>query len=75
MPTRDTTIQFELFNLDDDFDGLGDDGMDVKGLSKRDMHTLNEQRRRDSIKVHSSSCLDLCIEFGCLVVCMYMYMC
>lgn len=35
---------------DDDFDGLGDESMDVKGLTKRDMHTLNEQRRRDSIK-------------------------
>ena len=49
-----------LFNLDDDFDGLGDDGIDVKGLSKRDMHTLNEQRRRDSIKVRVSSCVYTC---------------
>ena len=42
--------------IDDDFDGLGDDAIDVKGLSKRDMHTLNEQRRRDSIKVHTPTC-------------------
>ena len=32
-----------------DEDGEGDD--DAKGLTKKDIHTLNEQRRRDIIKV------------------------
>ena len=27
------------------------EGDDLRGLSKRDIHTLNEQRRRDIIKV------------------------
>lgn len=51
---------FLLLCPDDDFDGSMDDALDMKGLSKRDMHTLNEQRRRDSIKVsnflHTCTC-------------------
>ena len=45
---RQQRLSFDF--SDDDFEGL-DDSLDMKGLSKRDMHTLNEQRRRDSIKV------------------------
>ena len=34
-----------------DDDEYGEDGQDMKGLTKKDIHTLNEQRRRDIIKV------------------------
>ena len=44
-------ILLSFVYIDDDFDGGVDEALDLKGLSKRDMHTLNEQRRRDSIKV------------------------
>ena len=46
-----------LIVVDDDFDGGVDEALDIKGLSKRDMHTLNEQRRRDSIKVRNACLL------------------
>ena len=40
----------------------------MKGLSKRDMHTLNEQRRRDSIKV-----TNLYLHITCMLHACYMH--
>lgn len=37
-------------SIDDDED-MADDSMDQKELTKKDIHTLNEQKRRDNIKV------------------------
>jgi len=37
--------------LADDDGDMVDDVIDQKGLTKKDIHTLNEQRRRDLIKV------------------------
>ena len=36
--------------VDEDGD-MGEEGADQKELTKKDIHTLNEQRRRDVIKV------------------------
>ena len=38
---------------DEDLELGGEEALDSQNLSKRDIHTLNEQRRRDLIKVHS----------------------
>lgn len=35
----------------DDDEMIGDDALDLKELTKKDIHTINEQRRRDTIKV------------------------
>lgn len=34
-----------------------EDGGDSKNLTKRDIHTINEQKRRDVIKVVHKDCL------------------
>ena len=41
---------YALLYVADDED-YGEESLDMKGLSKKDIHTLNEQRRRDIIKV------------------------
>ena len=38
---------------DEDLELGGEEALDSQNLSKRDIHTLNEQRRRDLIKVHA----------------------
>ena len=38
---------------DEDLELGGEEALDSQNLSKRDIHTLNEQRRRDLIKVHT----------------------
>ena len=39
----------------------GEETIDEKALTKRDIHTLNEQRRRDIIKVHVHVYTHICI--------------
>ncbi len=38
-------------NVAADDEDYGDESLDQKGLTKKDIHTLNEQRRRDVIRV------------------------
>ncbi len=45
-----------LCDLDDD-DMCGEDMLDQKSLTKKDIHTINEQKRRDIIKV----CVCVCV--------------
>jgi len=44
------SIHFCLWPTDEDDMG-GEDSMDQQGLTKKDIHTINEQKRRDIIKV------------------------
>ncbi len=41
-----------------DDEDYGEEGFDQKGLTKKDIHTLNEQRRRDVIRVRVIMCIE-----------------
>lgn len=52
-PLHIVSVSVCLCAGDEDLELGGEEALDSQNLSKRDIHTLNEQRRRDLIKVHS----------------------
>lgn len=53
VPLHIVSVSVCLCAGDEDLELGGEEALDSQNLSKRDIHTLNEQRRRDLIKVHS----------------------
>jgi len=52
--TEEKMVYFTVGDGDEDLELGGEEALDSSaGISKRDIHTLNEQRRRDVIKVGS----------------------